>query len=292
MIYIYMNTAMDAAMKDMISDGVVLSALSGRRQRYRYFGYDNTGLKYTYSISRENIRHTFGDLSSPYSVREITDPADTLIDSIASLSRRAPAAPIRERSRYLDIARSWHSRLLAILDGERFVGYCILDRGNSVSEIEVADERELSGCLRTLFASLGEGYSITLPPDRVGYRRELDMLAEKVTLTTACNFNVLNYRAVIDAFLSLKLSYSTLPDGEMTLLIHGYAGDERVKIVLRDGRALVEYVDRSTPIDCELGHAEALSLIFSPMSAAREQASELARLWFPLPLYIPRADKV
>jgi len=288
----YMNLAMDAAMRDMIADGVALSTLGGRRQRYLYFGYDKTGPVYTYSISRENMRHVFGGLSSPFAVREITDPADKAIDSIIALNESASFTPIRPREEYLHIANSWQARLLVAEDGERFVGYLILNKRKNATEIEVSAKEDFLPLIRSVYAFLGENYSVTVLPHQIDYRMALTPFAEDMTLGSAMQFNVLNYRAVIEAFLALKLSYESMPDGEIALLIHGYARDERIRISVGGGKCSVAPIDASVPVDYELSHAEALSFLFSPISPLREGASAIAKLYFPLPICMRHADEV
>lgn len=288
----YMKATMNAAMQDMIADGIVLSALGGKRQRYLYFGYDKAGPAYTYSVSRDNIRHVYGDLTAPYTVREVTDKGDVVIDKILLLSQKDPMIAVRPREEYLAIASSWRAKLLAFLDGDRFVGYCILDNSKSVSEVQAVEDEAFMPLVRSLLAYLEEKCSILLLPHQLRYREELTRIAEGVSVGHMASFNVLCYRAVIEAFLALKLSYTSLPDGEMTLLIHGYAKDERIRVCVKNGEPLVEEIDDSTLFDLELSHAEAIAFLFSPFSPTRETASDLARLWFPLPLCTLRADKV
>ena len=288
----YMKAAMNAALDDMIKDGIVLSTLGGRRQRYLYFGYDKAGPVYRYHITRDNIRHIYGDLTSPYAVREVTDPADPLIDSILTLNQQKPVIPVRPRDMYLDIANTWKAKLLVVEDGDRFVGYCVMDRGNSISEVQVVDDNEFMLFVRSIFGFLGEGFGITLLPHQISYRSDLTPIAEGMELGHAMHFNVLNYRVATEAFLALKLTYVTLPDGEVTLLIHGYAGDERIRMSVQNGEPVVEAVDESIPADYELSHAEALSFLFSPISPLREKANDLCKLWFPLPMCMRRADEV
>lgn len=288
----YMKAAMNAALDDMIKDGIVLSTLGGRRQRYLYFGYDKAGPVYRYHITRDNIRHIYGDLTSPYAVREVTDPADPVIDSILSLNQQKPVIPVRPRDMYLDIANTWKAKLLVVEDGERFVGYCVMDRGNSISEVQVVADNEFMLFVRSIFGFLGEGFGITLLPHQISYRSDLTPIAEGMELGHAMHFNVLNYRVAVEAFLALKLTYVTLPDGEVTLLIHGYAGDERIRVSVQDGEPVVEAVDESVAADYELSHAEALSFLFSPISPLREKANDLCKLWFPLPMCMRRADEV
>lgn len=288
----YMKDAMNAALHDMIKDRIVLSTLGGRRQRYLYFGYDKAGPVYRYYISRDNIRHVYGDLTAPYAIREVTDPADPVIDSILALNQQNPVIPVRSRNMYLDIANTWKARLLVAEDDGRFVGYCIMDQGNSISEVQTVTDRDFMLLVRSVFGFLGEGFGLTLLPHQISYRSDLTPIAEGMELGHAMHFNVLNYCIAVEAFLALKLTYMTLPDGEITLLIHGYAGDERVRVAIQNGVSVVEAVDESISVDYELSHAEALSFLFSPISPRREMANDLCKLWFPLPMCMLHADEV
>lgn len=288
----YMNMAMDSAMRDMINDGVVISTLGGRRQRYLYFGYDKAGPMYQFAISRPNIRHVFRGAQAPFTVREITDACDPIIDSIIALNEKQPFTPVRKREEYLNIAKSWRARLFAVEDGERFVGYLIINRGNTVTEIELENDSEFLSTVHSLYTYLDAEFSVNLQPHQLSYRKALAPIAESLSINTTMHFNVLNYRAVADAFLALKLTYDSLPDGEISLLIHGYAGDERISISVKDGVGSVRKIDESTPVDYELSHAEAIAFIFAPISPLRECAGSLAKLYFPLPISMRHADEV
>ncbi len=288
----YMKDAMIASLQDMIRDGIVLSTLGGRRQRYLYFGYDKAGSTFNFHISRDNLRHVFGDLSAPYTVREVTDPADPIIDSILALNGASPVDPLRPRDRYLDIANSWKARLLVILDGERFVGYCISVGDSTVTEIHVVSDDEFMPAIRSIFALKGDGFSVNLSAHQISYRRDLSPIAEGMSLGPSMHFNILNYKAAVDAFLALKLTYEALPEGAVSLLIHGYAGDERIRVSVKGGEGSVESIDAAAPVDYELTHPEAISFLFSPFSPLREAAGDLCKLWFPLPICMFHADEV
>ena len=291
----YMKDAMNAALRDMVSDGIALSTLGGRRQRYQYFGYDKAGPLYTFSLTRDNIRHTYGDLTAPYEARFVTDPADPVIGQILDLNRQNPFCPIRSPEDYLDVANTWHARLMAVTDpqGEgRFVGYCILEGRNSLSEVQVTESAALMGLLRTVSATLDSRIVIRIPPHEQDYIAALTPVAEGFSLGCSMQYNVLSYRAVTEAFLALKMTYDPLPDGELTYLIHGYGGDERITISVKDGQATVTPADETAPVTRELTHFEATSLLFSPISPLRDSGSLQERLWFPLPLTMLHADEV
>ena len=288
----YMKMAMDQSLADMIADGIALSTLGGRRQRYQYFGYDKAGPFYSFEVSSQNARHALKDYGQGYTVREITDPADPVIDEIMALNAAQPVNPVRPRDRYLDIANSWHARLLVIARSERFVGYCIGNHYSSVSELQIVRDEDIMDVLKALYDFYNGAYHIGLPPHQAAYIHALEPIAESLNLGIAMHFNILNYRLVTEAFLALKQTYTDLPDGEMTLLIHGYAGDERIRVAIQNGIPSAEYIPDTTPVDYELTHLEAIAFLFSPFSPVRDCASALARQWLPLPICMNRADEV
>ena len=288
----YMKDAMNASLKDMVADGIALSTLGGRRQRYQYFGYDKAGPIYHFHISRDNLRHTYKDLSSPFEVRLVTDAADPVIDDILTLVNAQPVIPVRLREHFLDIANTWRAKLLVFADGERFVGYAILDESKSISEILTVDSKDFMNVIRSVFAYLNEGFSVCLSFHAVDAIQDLAPLAEGMSVGCAMHFNILNYRAVTEAFLDLKLSYTKLPDGAVTFLIHGFAGDEKLTVRVSDGAASVTEAAETDPVDYELSHMEAMAFLYSPISPLRDGSSDLCKLWFPLPVCMYRADEV
>ena len=142
------------------------------------------------------------------------------------------------------------------------------------------------------FACLDKGFSVYIPSYETEQIKAISLIAEGIAIHPSMMYLILNYTATIEAFMALKLTYTTLPDGELTLLIHGHAGDERIRIAVKEGKHTVESISEETPVDLELGHLEATELLFGCISATRETASPLIRAWFPLPLWMYRADEV
>lgn len=291
----YMKLAMNKSLEDMVRDGIVLSTLGGRRQRYQYFGYDKAGPLYSFSFSRDNIRHTYGDLTAPFASRAVTDPADPVIDEILRITKGKPFIPVRSRETYLDIVNTWKAVLLVFTDpaeGDRFVGYCVMDRGNTISEVRTERAEDFMSLLRSVYAHLESSFTVLLPLHETAYIQALAPIAEGMTVGCSMMYNVLDYKAVIEAFMALKLTYSHLPDGEATLLIHGYARDERIRITVKEGKHTVEPGDDRVPVELEMSHLEATALLFGPISPLRDQQSDLIKLWFPLPIFMYHADEV
>ncbi len=290
----YMKLAMEMAVEDMVRDGVALSALGGRRQRYQYFSYDKAGPCHTFVLTSDNIRHTYGT-EAPYTIRTITESTDPLLDDVKALSDSGGVVPVRDRFAYLDIAQSWHAELLTAIEPAtgRFVGYAITQPNGFVTEVQTVCSEDFMPLLCSLMPALKrDSLTIRLPDHERSYLNTLAAVAEGVQTGCSMSYSVLDYGRVIRAFLTLKATYDTLMDGTLTLLIHGRARDEKLQLSVRDGEVTVAPLPPTAPVDYELTHMEAMSLLFAPFCPHRQNMSPLWRSWFPLPLWIYRADEV
>ena len=106
------------------------------------------------------------------------------------------------------------------------------------------------------------------------------------------SYNVLNYRLVCDAFFNLRATYAPLPDGNLTVCIHGLAGDERLSLSVRDGVPSVLPSEPGREPELELTHVEAMELLFAPFSPGRRKLSPAVQAWLPLPIWMYKADEV
>ena len=103
-------------------------------------------------------------------------------------------------------------------------------------------------------------------------------------------FSILSYKRVIDAFLRLKATYAKLPDGKLTAIIHGRAGDEKLCIAVN--RGVPSVCETEGEYDIELDELEAVRFFFSHFSMDRRDCSPFAECVFPLPLFEYPADAV
>lgn len=310
----YMKKLMTMAVDDMIAQGADLSALSGQRQRYNYFSYDYTGTVYNYTVDTTNLRHCYGNAPLNVTMTEVLPEDNDALDFIAALMEKSPYVAVRSREELYPILRSWEAIPYLFTEGDRKVGYCVL-QGNAVTEISAARDADFPAMVRAVVAQLKRA-DFQLPDFQPGYAQILESICSQLKITSKEMFSVLNYKHVLEAFLRLKATYTTLPDGEMTVLIHGRAGDEHLHIAVKDSAIFVEdCADSVESIDAatlaaditgsttsstaqhyapslELSHLEALRYFFSPDCVARRTAPDFVKVWFPLPLWIYAADCV
>lgn len=293
----FMKRLMNMAVEDMVHDGIVMSTLGGRRQRYNYFSYEKSGTTYRFTVNPDNMRHTYGSDRSArhrFDIRVVKADDSASLDAIESLLARQQYVPVRPRARLYDILRSWKMVPVALWEEDRFAGYAVL-RDNAVTEWLMVEEsaEEIADAIICLFDWKGaSGMTFKLPAFAPAYIEVLYPLAEGYAMEINESYSVLNFTAVADAFLALKATYADLPDGKLTLLIHGRAGDERITLTVEGGKTAVRPADEGEMPDAELGHLEAINLLFSAFCPARDRLPDHARLWLPLPIWMYAADEV
>ena len=293
----FMRRLMTMAVDEMVRDGVVMSTLGGRRQRYNYFSYEKSGASYRFSVNADNMRHTFGadrTARHRFEVRRLTAQDDASLDAIAALTARQAYAPTRSRARLFDILRSWKMVPVALWEGERFAGYAVF-RDGSVTEwlMAVESREEIVDAIICLYDyKKSENLTFKLPAFAVGYIDALYTLAEGYAIEINESYSVLNFAAVTDAFFALKATYTDLPDGKLTLWIHGRGGDERLTLRVTDGKPEVTAAAEDDAVDMELSHLEAINLLFSSFCPLRDRLPAAVKVWLPLPIWMYAADEV
>lgn len=315
----YMKKLMVMAVDDMIAQGADLSALSGQRQRYNYFSYDYTGAVYKYTVDTTNLRHCYGNTPLTVTMTEVQAQDNGHLDFIAGLIKESPYIPARSREELYPILRSWEAVPYVFTEGDRTIGYCVL-QGKAVTEIAALTEEDFTAMVRAIVGKVSRA-EFQIPEFQPAYAQILESICSQLQITSREMFSVLNYKNVLEAFLRLKSTYTTLPDGELIALIHGRAGDEHLHISVKSGEFFITRVhpnaaavphtvssasessseaDSSKNADpaatkipqVELSHLEAMRYFFSPDCTRRRTGPDFVKVWFPLPLWIYAADCV
>lgn len=290
----YMKALMSAATADMISDGVDLSVLGGRRQRYNYFGYDKLGATYAFSLVDDNMRHSFGrERVSKFTYRIINADDDKTLMLIKGLIDGQLCAPIRPFEKLYDTLVSWKKTVYVAFDRDgRFVGYCVYG-DKSIDEVLVSYDSDIVDFIVGFYDHMEcTGLIVRLPEWKQSYIGSLCRLCESYTIEMNKSFSVFNYEKILRLFLRLKSTYFSLPDGELCILIHGTAQDEKLLIVVKSGIPSVTLASPDRKIDIELSHLDAMNFFFATVNTQRNSMPCSVRAWLPLPLWIYSADNV
>lgn len=291
----YMKRVMNAALQAMIAQGGAYSALGGLRSRYQYFSYERCGQSFRFFVTPNCIQHQIG-AAAPLSLREVQEPGPAL----AEIIRLQSAAPLHfcrgEGMETLDVLHSWESVPYAAYDGDEIIGYAVYQKNPAqISEFRVKPGYEdslLSVCV-DLFGKEG-GVTFLFHPYDTSYLPYFFSHCETYTVGDNENFSVFCFESVLRAFLSLKSQLGPLADGELSVLVHGIAGDEALTLRVQDGAAeVVKGLSKEVgPLFIELDHLAAMRFFFRGYAAERNALPLEIASWFPLPLAQPHLDEV
>ena len=305
----YMKLTMDMAMDAMKARGCAIAALGGDRHRYRYWGFDNGGVCGEANFSAVNLRHHFGnnELAAGWSAKPV-EPGDT--QALAQIQAFLEASPIHLKHNAAamhDILCSWREQPHAIWYNDQLAGFFTLNfNGKHASQLQVCDWADsLEMPLRAVLSVLPEKSHVHMEIPL--WRRDVLAMAEHLTenfeLSHTGQYCVLNWEATLRALLALQAQCKTLLDGQLTVRIQGYAGEETLKIAVQNGQPSVEPVgancvrpaaasaisgEHSSPL--LLNHLEAHSYFLGLVCAARQ--CPVAQNWFPLPMKLFSVDTV
>ncbi len=282
----YMKDCMHLALRDMIEDGVDFSILGGQRQRYQHFGFEHAGQEISVGVDRGNLRRAFENVPlTPLEFRDVNADDAELLDRIHALHAAKPVHTIRPRAAFYDIARSWRSSLTAILKDGNFRGYFI----GGLGELTLADHADTVDVVRNYVAQRGDVH-LSFPVWEDDLLARITQFGGGISLDHCEMFNILNYPHVIGTLLRFQAKREELGDGALSLFIHGFSGDVRVRIAVQNNEVTLEEV--TGDCDLELGHLEAISFLCGLWSPYRLALTPAVRSWFPLPLFVDGADHV
>lgn len=275
----YMKELMHMAIEDAKQKGVDLLVLGGQRQRYAYFGFENAGANLRFTVSKENIRHCFGDLDvSDISLRNFDDAEDGLLKEAMALYEARPFHAVRPWAEYRNIMRTWNQVSRLVLRKNEIIGYC------SGSEIVLKNEQDLGAVLKVLLAVDGiQEKTVTAAPFEKERITILSQICEENSIAQVEQIRVLNWGKVLQTLLSFKASYTTLKDGTALLSIDG----EGLQITVTDGIPAVQKAE-GTEKFLPMTLNEAQIRLFGLNSLLLPEDS--FKNWAPLPFMIDGPD--
>ena len=287
----YMKDCMKMAMDDAVEKGMDFAVLGGRRQRYSYFGFELAGVCRKYWLDSTNLRHCFGSAKNTtgYKAVQITAADEKAIADIDQLVCSRLSHPVRDQDRLFDVLNNWESRVCAVYaPNGAFAGYFLANDKDELREIDCC-EGHAQGVVRAAHEFMGcDGINIKVPECAQEITALLTAAAESVSLVHTENYSVFHYEKVVRACLQLRCALSPVCDGEITMKIAGYAGEEKLRIKVQDGKACVEAYDGEC--DVEFTHKQAMNALFALVSEERRTLPAGVGTWLPLPLFVPEVD--
>jgi len=286
----YMKELMAMSVEDMKQNGVDMAYLGGQRQRYGYFGFESSGIRYTFRFNRQTVRHALHDEPSGLTLEPLDENDYDTIKKIAPLNDRLPVHSIRPIENYCDVLKSWNAEPYVLKENGNFVGYLVFSHeDNGVQEFDVISPEYYPKAVLCAFENT-EQYTLcfSAAPFETEKVKFFTENGECLEIGGCESVLIYNFEKVMRAFLKAEASYKKLCNGEFTVLIHGVNGDESLKISVSNNEARVEKFDGQA--EYEFGHHAATRAFFSNYTSDRDILPPEVQQWFPLPSSLSGSD--
>ena len=258
---------MKRLMADMISDArerkLDILLLGGQRQRYGYFGFEKGGLVMRFRVTNTNVRHALKDVDVSDVRLDPFGPDD--IAFAYKLWQKLPVRADRHTETFPADLKSWHSEPVMIRIGGSRAGYL------AGGELVLENEELLPKAVKALLARPGikemEFRASLHEKERLAFYKDI---CEYSSLGPLEMFNVLNWKSVLETFLSFRHRYvQPVEDGHAVLNI---ASDGVFEISVRNGEVCVNPLDAAPADAVKMDHMEAQRTFFG-----------LAEMFIPTP---------
>ncbi len=288
----YMIDCMNQCLDQMKRDETVISILGGQRQRYGFFGYEPMGTRLSFKINRRNIAYILGkDYKTTFTAKKLSENDTEHLKKIDELYRSSGVYCDRPVEDYFDILCSWRSVPYAVLDGDKFAGYFVWRKFGGIQEMKAVNVEDTLNLILCALNTMGaDELSYELPPYEQDACEYMMKCYDGVSYNHSEMVNVFNYKKFIKATLGVKASRLNLGEGSLVLLIHGYKGDEQLKITVKGSSVFVEETT-DTP-DFELEHHDAMRMLGGIYNKNRNTLPPFAQNWFPLDFFLSSQDNV
>lgn len=288
----YMRSLMDRAIAEMKADNCDFAVLSGQRQRYEYWGFTPCGITLKLHFNSSNIKHCHLSIVDNYTFIEYDAARAGDLNEAVRLHDMQFVHADREINNFIEISKSWYSRVIYIYNNNEFVGYTsVSDNYELIREILLTKPDEIDKIIVSYMKSFHlNNMSVNLSSYRSDEFMRLSRLCENYSISSSANINILNYKNVIKAFMNLKNTFCPLNEGTLILDIEEKG---RYKLEVKAGAVYVDETD--VPFDLSLSHIDASALLFSHSSFINSTYSftnPLVKAWFPLPLFFPELDNL
>ena len=285
----YMKELMKLSVEDMKQNGTDMAYLGGQRQRYGYFGFESAGVRYNFNFNRQTVKHALNNEPSGLTLEKLSENDTETIQKIKAINEKLAVHSIRPDDAYFDILSSWRVTPYVLKENGNFVGYFTSRSLDYIQELDVISPEYLGRAVLCIFENT-EHFDVSFPtaPFETEKIKFFTENCEGMSIGGCEAMLIYNFEKVIRAFLKAKAEYQKLCDGEMTVLVHGVNGDEKLKISVKNNTPTVEKFDGDAEL--ELGHHAATRAFFSNYPSDRSAFAPEVQQWFPLPSSLSGSD--
>ncbi len=256
--------------------------LMGDRRRYRNFGFERCGAVYCFDFTRSMLgkeppeRHfDYIDLSQH----------KELLKEVYEIYSSQKAYIVKDFDEFYLSLTSKGNIPYAIADvNKNAVGMCCADSsGLEFSELAFSDNEIFVDALKCYIDKFKKKkLAINLPAYHELFELAFSHAERYLVMQPGC-FKINNFKKVTEAFMKLKCKYEYMPDGEITI-----ASEPFGKWSIEKRGSAVNVSEYKGIAQYEFPGFSVYSFLFGTIPPiAKGAGDELAKAWFPLPLYCP-----
>lgn len=279
----HMKALMNSCLSEMPGN-YHMSVLDGKRQRYEYFGYTSGGIQWEYKVTSDNIRHALKEISCS-NIRFIPlFEEDGWLEFFIALHNSRVVYVERSPEQMKQILSCYNQYPLGILRNGHLIGYLLTtkDRTN-VSEFVLVNPSDTKEIVKSYFASFELKSAIfTFPEYEPAILKEFSDFAECYHICSPNMYNIFDFAAVLEAFLTVKFQTYGLSKGSFSAIMD----KQPVTITVTKSGVVLERKAAENAV--ELNKMEAQKLLLTPYG--RFMNIRVPKDWFPLPLFWQTVD--
>ncbi|MGN0165150.1 MAG: GNAT family N-acetyltransferase [Lachnospiraceae bacterium] len=262
--------------------------LSGRRNRYGFYGYEITGVRNYFSFEEENIRLTIGfDACNGYDFQPLYHRNTEELNNVMQLYKKR-LVTVRNEKNMVDAMRTWGYKPYVIKKEGEFRGYFLI-KENEIAEIELVNSDEILQVCGAVMLCFGrEDIRIEA---RKWEREKCRIMAgccERYSIETLGNMKIFDYAGTLLFFMKLERKVRRLMPGRLT--IHVSMG-ETFYIEISENSVETGTADHEEA-DLFLTSSQLIRLMFTQGNEfIAGYDHELVKNWFPLSYTPERVDE-
>ncbi len=280
-----MKRVVPMVMDSCARQGCQFIALSGERQLYRQFGFEDAGSLLSLNLTKASLSAARkGGIWDSFQFVKLEEAGEDALAMAVRLHAGLGMAAIREKPEFITVLKSWQGQPYAVMrEGEPF-GY-LYRVGGCIPEFALQD----NGAAPSVFASFLEREGLDeaqVSPCLFDMPRytALFQASDSFEIKPSCMIRVLDWKGFIGALLKLQGSIARLIPGKAVLAI----GEEARLLITVDDKG-TQVQESNQEADLNLDPQAAVRLLSHPLSQTLYPDHPFAN-WFPLPFQFPRAD--
>jgi GNAT superfamily N-acetyltransferase len=290
----HMRQLMQHCVEHMRTENKHLSWLGGQRQRYGYFGYEKCGSAHNFSLDKTNLRHTYGNETSPIHFRTLQADDRTHIQGAIELHAAQPFRCLRPAESFHALLCSWdHRPHIALAPDGRMIGYLVANQsGDLVSELFAVEEGRPDLEIARAWVEQQGGGSVRLelePWHRL--LPQLAHIAESFSTHATGNWQIFDWVSTLDALMKVRATMGPLVAGEVVVEIEDYG---KLALWAEGESARCSTSDKQADLSVDAFTAH--RLLCGPLPPSRvvalPTAAAVLEQWCPLPLSWTKQDGV